>query len=104
EPVAVTEGDFAALLDAFVENFKLPAQDAGEDVAHAVIVTQFAVQVIETGIAGLRAPVANFLGVLFIGRHEHATASAGDDLVAVEGKDAGVAEGSDGAFFVKCAE
>src|ERR1039457_3870616 len=84
EGIAVAKSDGAALLNAEVEDFELAAADAGEHVAHAVVVAELGVFVSEAGIAGLLRPESRLFDPGGVGGDEHSAAGGSDDLVAVE--------------------
>ena len=92
--IAIAEGDSPALADTQIEDFELAAPDAGEDVAHTVVVPEFGVFVGEAGVAGLLRPEARLVHPGLVSGDEHSAACGGDDLVSVEGVDADVAERS----------
>src|ERR1035438_936841 len=81
--IAIAECDGAPLTDAEVEDFKLAATDAGEDVAHAVVVPEFGVLVGDPGIARLLGPEASLGNPGMILRNQHAATGGGDDLVQI---------------------
>ena len=90
--VAHVDGLF--LGDVFFQVGHLAADHAGNHVAHAVVVTYFLMLVPGGGLAALGAPFAHLLGVFLAVGKEHATAGAGDNLVAVK---------ADGAVIAKIA-
>ena len=102
--IAVAERDGAPLLDTKVEDFELAAADAGQHVAHAVVVAEFGVFVAEGGVAGLLGPEARLRHPRGIPRDEHAAAGGGDDLVSVERVDPDVAERSGRLTLVQRAD
>ena len=75
-----------------VEHFKLASSDAGEHVAHAVVVAKFGVFVGDAGIAGLLRPEARLIHPSGVARNEHSAAGGGNDLVPVEREHPYVAE------------
>ena len=89
-PVAHVNGLF--LGDVLFEVGHLAADHAGDDVAHAVVVAHFFVLVPGGRLAALGAPLAHLLGVVLAVGEEHAAATAGDNLVAVEADGAVIAE------------
>ena len=80
------------LCDVFFKVGHLTADHTGDDVAHAVVVADFLVLVPRSGLAALRAPLANLLGVVLAVGQEHAAARTRDNLVAVKTDGAVVAE------------
>ena len=63
---------------------KLPAHDAGHDIAHAVVVADLLVLVPGGRLPALRGPFPYLVGVRPGIREEHSPAAARDDLVAVK--------------------
>ena len=92
EAFAVAFVDGAFLGDVFFEVGHLAADYAGDDVAHAVVVADFLVFVPRGGLARLRAPLTDLLGVFLAVGEEHSAARACDNLVAVETDGTVVAE------------
>ena len=82
----------------------LAADDARDDVAHAVVVACLLVLIPWSRLAGLRGPFAGFFSGVFIIREEHPTGRARDDLVAVEGDGVELSEGACLAALVGRAE
>ena len=75
-----------------VQRLQLAQSDGGEDVAEAVVIAEDGVLVMGRGITRLGREVAGLLGKILIIGDKHAAPGGGDDLVAVEGVDAGPAE------------
>ena len=96
----VLQAFFVSLIDRFllgdvlIQIGKLTADDAGDDVGHAVVVTDLFVLVPGGCFARLGGPFADLVGVRFGVGQEHTAGRAGDDLVAVEGDAVIIAEGT----------
>ena len=78
---------------------ELRAAERAEEVAHAVVVADFAVLVPRHGLARLLGAPAGAVDDLGVARKHRAAARGGDDLVAVERVDGGEAGVSGGASF-----
>ena len=90
--------------DVLLQIRQLAADDARDDVAHAVVVALLLVLVPRGGLAGLRGPFPCLLrGGLFVGQ-QHAARRTRDDLVAVEGDGVELAKRARLAALVGCAE
>ena len=92
EAVPIAFIDFSFSFDVLVEVGKLAADDAGDDVAHAVVVAYLLVLVPGGRFATLGGPFADFVGVSARVREKHAAGTAGDDFVSVEGDSVRVAD------------
>ena len=79
--------------DVLLQIGDLAADDARDDVRHAVVVAGLLVLVPRRGLAGLRGPFPRLLGGGLVVRQQHAARRARDDLVAVEGDGVVFAEG-----------
>ena len=88
EGMLVAERVRAARLDPRLEDLELPATDAREHVAHAVVETDLAMLVPGDGLTGLRRPEARLIDPGAVTGDEHSAARRRDDLVPVEGEDA----------------
>jgi hypothetical protein len=71
-----------------------------QDVAQAVVVADLRVFVVGRGVASLGSQLAGVLDKLLVRRDQHTAAGGGDDLVAVEGEDARLAEDARRAVVV----
>ena len=91
-PVALV--DRPLLGNVLLEVGNLPPDDAGDDVAHPVVEAHLLVLVPGSGLAALGGPLPGLVRRLRVPGQEHAAGGAGDDLVAVEGDHAVVAEGA----------
>ena len=106
----ITEAFTIALIDGFllddvfIEVRNLAPDNAGNDVGHAVVVTQFFVLVPGGSLTGLGRPLADLVGVFLRVCQEHAAGGTGDDLVAVEGDAVIIAEGAGLLSFIGSAE
>ena len=100
-PAKASRGDGTALPYPQVEHFELPATDACEHGAHAVVVAEFRVFVGEAGIAGLLGPEACLIHPGLVPGDQHAAAGGGDNLVSVKGVDSDVAERPGRISFVE---
>ena len=81
--MSAATGDFAR------ETGELPKSDAGGDVTEAVVISDGGMLVVRSGVTSLGRQEASLLGEFGIIGDEHAPSTGGDDLVAVEGMDAG---------------
>ncbi len=81
--VSATARDFAR------EAGELSQSDAGGDIAEAVVITDGGMLVVRGGVTSLSGQEASLLRQLGVIGDQHAAATGGDDLVAVEGMDAG---------------
>ena len=77
-------------LNAVAEHLQLAASNSGQHVAHAVVVADFGVLVVGGRLAGLRGQLAGVGNEVPVVGDEHAAAGGGDDLIAVEGVNAGL--------------
>ena len=84
ERVAIAERDGPPPGHPVVEHLQLPSPDAGQHVAHAVVVAHLGVVVGPAGIARLGGPEPRLLHPLAVVGDQHSAAGGGDDLVAVE--------------------
>ena len=82
---------------ALFEHLELAAADARPARCSAVVVADLRVLVVRRGIARLGGQLARVVDQLSVVGDQHAAARGGDDLVAVEGEDAGLAETSPAA-------
>ena len=71
---------------------ELAESDAGRDIAEAVVIPDGRMFVMRSGIARLGGEEARLLGQFRVIGDEHAATTGGDNLVTVEGMDAGQAE------------
>ena len=71
-----------------VEDGHLTAANACTDVAHAVVIANFLVQIIRHGLTGLGCVEHDLLLGHLIRADERATSTGGDHLVAIEAHDA----------------
>lgn len=104
ESLAVALVDRLFLGDVLLEVRDLAADDAGDDVRHAVVVADFLMLVPRGRLAGLGAPFADLFRVLLAVREEHAARAARDDLVAVEADAVPAAKRTGLLAFVRGAE
>ena len=81
------------LRDVLLQIGDLAADDARDDVRHAVVVAGLLVLVPRRGLAGLCGPLARLPGGGPVVSQEHPAGRARDDLVAVEGDGVEFAEG-----------
>lgn len=79
---------------------ELAKADAGRDVAEAVVIADGGMFVMRSRVAGLGGEETRLLGELGVIGDEHAATAGGDDLIAVEGMDAGEAEGTGRGFAI----
>ena len=104
QPFLIPKINGFLLGDVLLQIGDLAADDARDDVAHAVVVASLLVLIPRGGLAGLRGPFPRLLGGVLIIREEHAAGRARDDLVAVEGDGVELSEGACLAALVGRAE
>ena len=78
--------------DVLLQIRNLAADDARDDVRHAVVVAWLLVLIPRRGVAGLRGPFPRLFGGELVVGQQHAARRARDDLVAVEGDGVELAE------------
>ena len=86
--------DRPPLFDAQVQDFQLPASNAGQHITHAVVVAELGVFVGAQGIwiVGLCRPESRLLNPAGIPRRQHPPTGRGDDFVAVKRERRHIAE------------
>ncbi len=96
--VSATARDFAR------EAGELPQSDAGGDIAEAVVISDRGMLVVRSGVTSLGRQETSLLRQFSVIGDEHAAATGGDDLVAVEGMDARQAERPGRGFAISRAQ
>src|SRR4030095_15555217 len=89
---------------ALLEYLELPAADRGKHVTESVVVADLRVLVVRRRIAGLGRQLARMRRQRTVRGDQHAAASGGDDLVAVERVDACSTKSARRATLVRSAE